>query len=135
MNSGWLATGLINLCDAPLEINAGFHRTQDFIAGTKHAFKQLEFLIQQFVHPFVGLVLTVEKVDHHHVMLLSVTVATANALFNALWVPRQVVVDDHRAELEVDTLSACFRGNHDRAVSAVEFAEVLHQCGACICAA
>ncbi len=41
--------------------------------------------------------------------------AAADALLDALRVPRQVVVDDQRAELEVDAFGAGFGGNHDRA--------------------
>src|SRR5208282_1055534 len=46
-------------------------------------------------------------------MLLPVTVAAPDSLFNTLRVPRQVVVDDQRAELEVDAPGSGFRRDHD----------------------
>ena len=49
--------------------------------------------------------------------------AAADALLDALRVPRQVVVDDHRAELEVDALRGRLGGDHDRAL----VAEVVHE--------
>ena len=39
--------------------------------------------------------------------------AAANALLDALGIPGHVVVDDERAELEVDALGRCFRCNHN----------------------
>ena len=68
----------------------------------------------------------VHKVDHHHVVLLAVAVAAANALFDALGVPWQVVVDDQRAELQVDALGPGLGGDHD----AGRFFEMLDQRGA-----
>ena len=49
--------------------------------------------------------------------------AAANALLDTLRVPREVVVDDKIAELEIDTFSGGFGGNHD----ARFFAEVIDQ--------
>ena len=46
------------------------------------------------MHPYVGLISFVEKVDDDHVMLLTVAVTAADPLFDALRVPGQVVVDD-----------------------------------------
>jgi hypothetical protein len=46
-------------------------------------------------------------------VLLTVTVAATNALLNALWVPRQVVVHHEGAELEVDAFRARLGGDHD----------------------
>ena len=68
-------------------------------------------------YTLVGGVLAVEKVDHHHIMLLAIAMAAANALFDALRVPGQIVVDDQRAELKVDALGAGFGGNHDPALA------------------
>jgi hypothetical protein len=49
--------------------------------------------------------------------------ASADALLDALRVPRQIVVDDERAELQVDALCARLCGDHDLAL----LAEVVHQ--------
>ncbi len=70
--------------------------------------------------------LLVEEVDHHHVELLAVAVAAADALLDALRVPGQVVVHHQVAELEVDALGRGLGGDQDRRL----VAEVLHQRGA-----
>ncbi|MGN6553668.1 MAG: hypothetical protein ACTHLW_08095 [Verrucomicrobiota bacterium] len=41
-----LATPLVNVIDALLEIHAGFNGTQDFVARAKDTFEKLEFLGQ-----------------------------------------------------------------------------------------
>ena len=46
-------------------------------------------------------------------MLLPVAMAASDALLHALRVPRQVVVDDKRAELQVDAFRASLRADHD----------------------
>ena len=86
---------------------------------------------QQFVHAPVSGVAAVDEVDHHHIMLLAVAVAAANALLDALGVPGQVVIDDERAKLQVDAFGAGLGGNHDFCA----IAEVLDQCGAGVCGA
>src|SRR5699024_1865647 len=63
------------------------------------------------------------EVDHHDVVLLAKTVDTANTLLHTLGVPRQVIVDQHGAELKVDTLSGSFRSDHDRPM----VPEIIHQ--------
>ena len=89
-----VAAGLVDLGDAAFKVHAAANGAQHLVAGTKHTLKELKFLCQQLVHAPVGGVAVVHKVDHHHVVLLPVAVAAANALFDALGVPRQVVVDD-----------------------------------------
>ena len=105
----------VDVGDAPLEVHAGAYRAQHFVAGAEDAFKELEFFLQQFVHARVGFVATINEVHHDDVVFLPVAVAAADALLNALRVPRQVVVDDERAELQVDAFCARFGGNHDGA--------------------
>ena len=63
--------------------------------------------------------------DHHHVVLLSVAMAPADALLNALRIPRQIVVHDERAELEIDALRPRLRSDHDASL----FAEIIHEGG------
>ena len=46
-------------------------------------------------------------------MLLPVTMTSADPLLDTLWVPRQVIIDYHRADLEIYTLSSGFGGDHD----------------------
>ena len=56
-------------------------------------------------------------------MLLPVAMAAANALFDALRIPRQVVVDHQRTELQVDALGSGLGGDHDFAL----IAKIIHQ--------
>jgi hypothetical protein len=67
--------------------------------------------------------LRLRKVHHHHVVLLPVAMAAADALLDALRVPGQVVVHYQRAELEVDAFGARLGGDHDAAL----LAEVIHE--------
>ena len=127
-----LAAGVVDLEDAFLEVEAAFNAAQHFVAGAKHAREQVELLGEQFQHALVGLVAGVEEVDDHHIETLTVAVAAANALLDALRVPRQVVVDDQRAELQVDALGSRFGGDHDFRTGAVVFAEVVDQRSAAI---
>ena len=75
----------------------------------------------------IGLIAGVEEVDDHDVEALTVTMAAADPLLDALRVPRQVVVDDERAELQVDAFCAGFGGDHDVGTLAVGAAEVVDE--------
>src|SRR5690606_24900367 len=81
----------IDLGDAPLEVHAGADGTQYFVARPENALKELEFLLQQGVYAGIRLVAAIHKVHNDHVELLSVAMTAANALLNALRVPRQVI--------------------------------------------
>ena len=63
------------------------------------------------MHPYVGLIAVVKEVDDDHVMLLTVAVTAADALFDPLRVPRQVIVDDLRAELKIHASGRSFGGD------------------------
>src|SRR5439155_16724482 len=56
--------------------------------------------------PLVGSILLIQEVDYDNIMLLTVPVAAPDALLDALRVPREVVVDDQRAELKIDPLGS-----------------------------
>ena len=88
------AAGAVDVQNAPLDVHPGFDAAQHFVGCAKHAVEQFELDGQQLQHAGVGVVAFVEKVDDHHVVLLAVAVAAANALLHALGVPGQVVVDD-----------------------------------------
>ena len=88
--------------------------------------KSLNFSDRSSKDALVGRVLPIEEVHHHDVVLLAVAVAAADALLDALGIPRQVVIHDQRAELEVDALRAGFGGDHDAAF----LAEIIHKRGA-----
>ena len=104
----------------------GFDGPQHLVARPEYALEQLELLGEQLEHALVGLVLLIQEVDNHHIVLLSVAVAAADALLDALGIPRQVVVHDQGAELQVDAFRPRFGGDHDVAL----FPEVVHEGGA-----
>ena len=117
---------LINGENALFKIDAGFNTAQDVVGGAKDAAEQVEFLGEQFQHTAVGLVAFVEEVDHHDIMLLPVAVASADALLHPLRIPGQVVIDDQRTKLDIDTFCGGFGGNQDAGL----IAEVFYQRGA-----
>ncbi len=78
-------------------------------------------MIEKLVDALLGAVLEVQEVDHSHVDLLAVAMAAADALLDALRVPRQIEIDDQRAELKVDAFRAGFRRNEDRLAFAEGF--------------
>ena len=106
------AAALINSGNAFLKINTGFNTAQYFVACPEDPVKELEFLGKQLVDALVGGIALVEEIDHHDIVLLSVPMTASNALFDALRVPGQVVVDDKGAELKVDPFGSRFRGDH-----------------------
>ena len=69
-------------------------------------------MVQQLIDTGVGFVAAIDEVDYDHVKLLPVTMAAADALLDPLGVPRQIEVDDKRAELKVDAFSASLGSNH-----------------------
>src|SRR5260370_18250397 len=52
------------------------------------------------------LVVPGDKIDHRDISLLAVPMAAPDPLFDSLWVPRQVVVDDGFANLQVQSFCA-----------------------------
>src|SRR5262249_1183278 len=120
------ATILVDVGDALFEVHAGFDAAEDFVACTKHAVEEFEFLIEQAVNVLVGGVSSVQEVDHDHIALLAVTVAAPDALLDALRVPWKIVVYNEGAELEVNPLGSGFGGNHQDGL----FAEIVHERGA-----
>ena len=83
----------------------------------------MKFFRKQFVNTLVSGVLAVEEIDYDNVVLLTVAMATANSLFDPLWIPRQVVINDERAKLEIDAFRSCLGRDHDASF----FAEIIHQ--------
>jgi hypothetical protein len=110
---GRCAATVINLGDALFKVDPAFDLPQDLVRGTEHAVEQMELVLQQLQHTLVGCVTLVQEVDDHHVKALAVAVAAADALLHALRVPGQVVVDDERAELQVDALGRGLGSDED----------------------
>jgi serine protein kinase len=94
LDFAWVPAVLVDVGDATLEVHTGANRAEHFVAGPEHALEKLKLLRQQFVHTGICLVAAIHEVDHHDVVLLPVAMATPDALFDALRIPRQVVVDD-----------------------------------------
>lgn len=126
-----LATALVDLGDPLLEIDPGFERSEHLVAGPEDALEELELFGQQLEDSLVGLVLAVEEVHDHHVVLLAIAMAAPDTLLDALGIPRQVVVHDERAELEVDAFGARLGRDHDPTL----VAEVVDESGAHVGAA
>ena len=117
---------LVDADDALLKVHAGLDGADNFVTRSKDSIEELEFLGEQLVDANIGGVCFVEEVDDDHIVLLAVAVASADALLDALRIPRHIVVHDQIAELEIDALSRGFGGNHDAGF----VAEVLDQGGA-----
>ena len=73
----------------------------------------MEFFRQQLQHTPVCRIALIGEIDHHDVVLLSITMAATNALFYPLRIPRQVVVHYQRTELQVDTFGTSLGGDED----------------------
>jgi hypothetical protein len=71
-------------------------------------------LPQQAVHDLALTGVLGDEVEDHDLVFLLVAVDAAHPLFEPVGVPRNVVVDHQRAELEVDALAGRFRGDYDR---------------------
>ncbi len=110
----FIATAFVDVVDPFLKIDSRFDRAEHFVRGAEHAVEQLELLVQQLEHSLVRLVAPIDEVDHHHVMLLAVPMTAADPLLDPLRVPRQVVIHDQRAELQVHPFGRRFGRDHDR---------------------
>ena len=74
--------------DPPLEVDARFECPQHVVGCAEDAVEELQFGIEKLEDAFVGLVGAVDEVDHDDIVLLAVAVTAADALFDALRVPR-----------------------------------------------
>src|SRR5262249_16633877 len=81
---------------------------KNLVGGAEDGSKQVELPAQDVEGQSLGLVIASEKVDHRDVAPLAISMAAPDALLDTLRVPRQVVVDDGVAELEVEPLGARF---------------------------
>ena len=102
---------LIDLPDARLNVDV-VSLAKHFVAGAKHVIEQFEFSGKQVKNANIGIVAGVQEIDHNHIIFLTITMAAANALLDTLRVPRKVIIDDQRAELQVQAFGCGFGGNH-----------------------
>ena len=86
---------------------------QHLVRGVEHGPKQLQLPAQDVEREALRRVVPGQEVDHHHVSHLTVAVAAADALLDALRVPGQIIVDDRVAELQVQALRARLRRDQD----------------------
>ena len=86
---------------------------QDVVRRVEHLAEQIELLAQDLERQALRLVVARDEVDDGDVALLAVAMAAPDALLDALRVPRQVVVDDRLAELEVQPLRAGLGADED----------------------
>lgn len=86
---------------------------QHLVGGAEYAAEQLELLVEQLVNPHVGGIGFVEKIDDHDIEVLPVSMAPPDALFDALRIPRHIVIDDQRTELQIYSFGGSFGGYHN----------------------
>ncbi|HYV45120.1 MAG TPA: hypothetical protein VFA20_09685 [Myxococcaceae bacterium] len=87
-------------------VAGAFASVKDLVGRVEDRPEELQLGAQDLERQALRLVLLGDEVDHHHLVPLPVPVAAADALFDALRVPRQVVVHDGVAELQVEALGA-----------------------------
>ena len=103
---------LVDTEHARFEVDAALDLSEHVVGRAEHAIEEAELFAQQLHDAAVRLVALVEEIEHHHVVLLPVSMAATDALLDALWVPRQVVVHNQRAELQVDALGGRLGRHH-----------------------
>ena len=96
-----------------LKIDAGLDRSKDIVRGPKDSAEQAEFLAEEFENTTINFIALVEKVYNHDIELLTIAVAAANPLFDALRIPGQIVIDNKGTELQVDAFRRGFSGEED----------------------
>ena len=60
---------------------------QDMVRRVEHPTKQIKLLAQNLKSELMGLVVARDEIDHGNVALLAVTMATTDALLDALRIP------------------------------------------------
>ena len=103
---------LINLPDAALNVYI-VSLAQYLVACPKHIVEELELVVEQFKHSHICIIPDIDEVDHHNIEFLSVSMASSDALLDALRVPAQVEIDDQRTELQVETFGWRLGGYHN----------------------
>ena len=113
---------LVDIGNPFFEIHSRFNGSQDLVACPKDPFEELKLFGEQAKDMLVGFISFIEKIDHDDIVLLSVPVTAADALFDTLRIPREIVVHHQGAELEIDAFRPRFRGDHDLSL----FLEIVH---------
>ena len=98
--------------DPFLEIDTRFDRAEHLVGSAEYAREKLELFSQKLEDALIGSIVPVQEVDDHNVMLLPIAVTATYTLFDPLRVPWQVIVHDHRAELQVDPFGGSLGRDH-----------------------
>ncbi len=72
---------------------------QNMVGRVQNSAEQIQFLAEDLKRKTMRFVVARYKVDHRDIPLLTVPVTAADALFDALGIPRQVIVNDRFAKL------------------------------------
>ena len=83
------------------------------VRGVEDLAEKIELLGKDLERETLRNIAGCQEADDSDAALLAIPVDAADALLDALGVPRQVVVDDRVAELEVQPLSAGFGRDED----------------------
>ena len=62
--------------------------TKNFIRSAEYIIKKIEFLVKDIEYTHICVIPDIYEVDNNNIMFLTITVATTNALFNSLRIPR-----------------------------------------------
>ena len=79
---------------------------QNVVGRVKDSTEQIQLLAQYLKGQPMRLVVPSDEVDHGDITLLAVPMTAPDALFDALRVPRQIVVDNRLAKLQVQPFCA-----------------------------
>src|ERR1022692_4195038 len=97
---------------------------QDRIGCVQDFTEEIQLLAQDLKSKPMGLVIPRDEVDHCDIALLAIAVASPDALFDALRVSRQIVVDYRFTELKVQTFCAGFGADENLRACA----ELVYEC-------
>ena len=86
---------------------------QNVVGRVKHSAEQIQLLAQNLEGQPMRLIVPSNEIDHGDIALLAVPMAAPDALLDALRIPRQIVVDNGLAELQVQPFCAGLRANKD----------------------
>src|SRR6266446_6234375 len=79
---------------------------QNVVGRVKDSTEQVQLLAQYLKCQPMRLIVPSDKVDHGDITLLAIPMTASDALFDALRVPRQIVVDNGLAKLQVQPFCA-----------------------------
>ena len=97
---------------------------QDMVGRVEDSTEQIQLLAQNLEGQPMRLIVPGDEVDHGDIPLLAVPMAAPDTLLDALRVPRQIVVDDRLAKLQVQPFCAGLGAYENLRTRA----ELVHEC-------